>query len=126
MSIVLRPSVSLPTLATGQIRRFEVTWLGLHAFREVYGAFSVKHRGFNRCKLDVHNALEVAPGSGGLEGKRQSKDGSPDGSVVRKGANTEAQQRGAYRRLLRVVRCPDALGLLHTLTTESDTKRTGR
>eukprot|EP00904_Undaria_pinnatifida_P007527 jgi/Undpi1/3904/HiC_scaffold_16.g07272.m1 len=105
-----------------KVRRFEVTWLGLHAFREVYAKFSVKHRGFYRCKLDVDDALQAA-GWGG--GGRQSKDGSQEGSSGvcngsnNRGSKMEAQRRGAERRLHRVVGCADALELLHTLTAET-------
>ena len=82
----------------------------------------MKHRGFNRCKLDVDDALQAA-GWGG--GGRQSKDGSREGSSgVCNGANNRgskmaAQRRGAERRLHRVVGCADALELLHTLTAET-------
>ncbi|CAM9377315.1 unnamed protein product, partial [Pylaiella littoralis] len=117
-----------------KIHRFEVTWLGLHAFREVFGAFSRKDPGFTRCKLDMENAIlvETIAGSGGGADKEDNKTGrggarqEAEGSGGRGAGGTAAaaaaarrnpRRGGAYNRLRHVMRSPDALSLLHTLTT---------
>lgn len=153
-----------------KIHRFEVTWLGLHAFREVFSAFSKKDGGFTRCKLDMEKALAETPGplcpppppqrggergAGGgrsigdnnddsLRGRsaqhpQKGKDsscasgsGSGSGSAPsattgrRAGGGGEEAEAGvqdvrrhgqAHGRLWHVVRSPDALSLLRTLTT---------
>lgn len=112
-----------------QIYRFEVTWLGLHAFREVFAAFSRKDRGFARCKLDMEKALEDAARSAGgadavgekrNDSKERGKTPEGGGSRARgkeRAAVGNARRGGAYNRLRHVVRSPDALSLLHTLTT---------
>ncbi|CAM9246639.1 unnamed protein product, partial [Ectocarpus sp. 12 AP-2014] len=108
-----------------KIHRFEVTWLGLHAFREVFGAFARQDRGFARCKLDVERALTETAGSrgGGFEGlsrKMRKGRGGAAAAGWGEGATPDTQhgvRRGrAYDRLRRVVRSPDALSLLQTLT----------
>lgn len=120
-----------------QIYRFEVTWLGLHAFREVFGAFSKKDRGFTRCKLDMEKALVDAAGStgGGVVGVGEKRNDRGRGKTPAAGDEEEeeeeglrrrgeerataksARRGGAYNRLRHVVRSPDALSLLRTLTT---------
>ena len=121
-----------------QIYRFEVTWLGLHAFREVFGAFSKKDRGFTRCKLDMEKALVDAAGStgGAVVGVGEKRNDRGRGKPPAAGDEEEeeeeeglrrrgeerataksARRGGAYNRLRHVVRSPDALSLLRTLTT---------
>lgn len=117
-----------------QIYRFEVTWLGLHAFREVFAAFSRKDRGFTRCKVDMDKALADTAGSPSAGGavigerrngkKRRSPSKEADEEEGSRGRGQEgataaknARRGGAYSRLRHVVRSPDALSLLHTLTT---------
>lgn len=109
-----------------QIHRFEVTWLGLHAFREVFGAFARKDRGFARCKLDVEKALMETAGSrgGGFDGIYRKKSKGKEVAAAAGGeegatSNTpHGVRRGrAYDRLRRVVRSPDALSLMQTLTS---------
>lgn len=103
-----------------------MTWLGLHAFREVFAAFARKDRGFLRCKLDMEKALVDAAGSaGGVVGKNRNDGQRGKASEEwglrgrRKGGETakNARRGGAYNRLRHVVRSPDALSLLYTLTT---------
>ncbi|CBJ33900.1 telomerase reverse transcriptase catalytic subunit [Ectocarpus siliculosus] len=106
--------------------RFQVTWVGLPAFREVFGAFPMKDRGFARCKLHVESALRETAGSrgGGFEGFsrkiRKGKEGAAAAGWEEE-ATPDTQhgvRRGrAYGRLRRVVRSPDALSLLQTLTS---------
>eukprot|EP00752_Nemacystus_decipiens_P012225 g10838.t1 len=104
-----------------KIYRFEVTWLGLHAFREVFAAFSRKDRGFTHCKLDMEKALVEAAGSTGggvIDGgttKPPAVEGSHGWRKERAPANG-ARRGGAFNRLRHVVRSPDAMSLLHTLT----------
>lgn len=108
-----------PPLSFDQIRHFEVTWLGLHAFREVFGAFSTKHRGFTRPKLDMHRALLEAEGGRGLEGRGRTgsrKCFVEEISGGSGGGTTDTRRGRGCDRLRRVVRAPDALNLLRTLT----------
>ncbi|CAN0157920.1 unnamed protein product [Ectocarpus sp. 12 AP-2014] len=109
-----------------KIHRFEVTWLGLHAFREMFGAFARKDRGFARCKLEVERALRETAGSrgGGFEGFSRNMRKGKEGAAAAgwgEGATPDTQhgvRRGrAYGRLRRVVRSPDALSLLQNLTS---------
>lgn len=105
-----------------QIHRCEVTWLGLTAFREVFGAFARKDRGFARCKLDVERALMETAGSrgGGFDGFSRKKRKTKEGAAAAGGeeeATSDTRRGRAYGRLRRVVRSPDALSLLQTLTS---------
>lgn len=110
-----------------------MTWLGLHAFREVFAAFSRKDRGFASCKLDMEKALAetagpspsaVASAAGSAEDDakmetiRLQDGGSAGGSGAGDTGAKNARRRGGnYKRLRHVVRSPDALSLLRTLTT---------
>lgn len=95
-----------------KVHRFEVTWLGLHAFREVFGAYSIKNKGFARLKLDMNHALVQAERDTGKTRQRGAASGGESGS----GGIENPCRSSAYARLRRVVRLPDALNLLQTLT----------
>lgn len=101
-----------------QIHRFEVTWLGLHAFQEVYSAFSVRFSGFTRPKLDMQKALADLEGPRRMDQKKRERKEGPEMSSEREG-KAARRRRGASDRLRRVVRCADALNLLRTLTVET-------
>lgn len=113
-----------------------MTWLGLHAFREVFAAFSRKDRGFTTCKLDMEKALlkeTAGPSSSAASSVAGSADdntkmgtgglqngGSAGGPGAGDAGAKNARRRdgdGNYKRLQHVVRSPDALSLLRTLTT---------
>lgn len=105
-----------------QIHRFEVTWLGLHAFREVFSAFSTKHRGFTSPKLAMHHALLEAEKVDGLGGKEVSRQGEGDAreGEAQRGRKAKNPQLGVirdYARLRKVVGSSDAICLLQTLTS---------
>ncbi|CAM9723132.1 unnamed protein product, partial [Scytosiphon promiscuus] len=102
-----------------KIHRFEVTWLGLHAFREVFAGFAKKDSGFTRCKLDMEKALAETAGPlrfGSASGASTAPREGPGGGEVAGGARNVRRRGQAYGRLWHVVRSPDALSLLRTLT----------
>lgn len=97
-----------------QVSCFEVTWLGLYAFHNFFGAISAKHKGFSRPVVDIAEALlEVE--SGEKRGMSQGVEGGRGGNAEK----SKARRFKAVQRLRRVVCNPDALRLLHTLTTDA-------
>lgn len=99
-----------------QIQRFEVTWLGLHAFGKVFTAFATNHKGFTLPASDMQRALRESelvdgPSSGPKE------PGQDDGQIFdRRVRTSNSPRRRAYARLRGIVRAPDALKLLQNLT----------
>lgn len=116
---VLPPIHPFTPINKPQIHRFEVTWLGLHAFREVFGAYSRKHKGFARPTAVMHQALVEAERDSALDGATGS--GELSAGIGRRleegqGGRRNARRHCAYARLRGVARAPDAVKLLQTLT----------
>lgn len=113
-SRVFSPAVCF-VFQTEQVSCFEVTWLGLYAFHKVFGVFSAKHKGFSRAVVDIAEALlDVESGE-----KRDTSQGVEGG----RGGNAEkskARRFETVQRLRRIACNPDALRLLHTLTTDAN------
>lgn len=105
---------------TEQVSCFEVTWLGLHAFHKVFGAFSAKHKGFSRPVMDMAEALrDVESGKKSETEKKETSRSVDEGGRGGNAEKSKARRVEAVQRLRRVVCNPDALRLLHTLTTDA-------
>lgn len=108
----------LPLAPALQISRFEVTWLGLHAFWKVFDALAARQRCFARPAADVRRALVETETRNRLlqQGHKHPKE-TVDGGAP--GAKILPRRSRSHARLQAVVRERDAVDLQVTLTRGS-------
>lgn len=104
----------LTPLPLEQMSRHEVTWLGLHAFRQVFGAYAREHPEFRSPTYAIHKASIQA-------GVPHEVESAEDHScnVATAGAKRHVGcARGSKGELEKITCEPDALSLMAALTSD--------